>query len=103
MTPAPYAAVTAAGLGSEWVSVSYGIERKLKELLGVPDQLIIHTLIPIGYPATPPGPGVRRDIKEIIHYDKYDQSRVRSAEDVYQYLLSLRQKTQPAYQQANQT
>ena len=95
-------AVTAAGLGSEWVSVSYGIERKLKELLGVPDQLIIHTMIPIGYPATPPGPGVRRDIKEIIHYDKYDQSRARSAEDVYQYLLSLRQKTQPAYQQANQ-
>ena len=93
----------AAGLSSEWVSVSYAIERKLKELLGVPDQLIIHTLVPIGYPAIQPGPGVRRDIKEIIHYEKYDQSRARSAEDVYQYLLNLRQRTQPAYKQADQT
>ncbi len=96
-------AVAAAGLGSEWVSVSYAIERKLKELLGVPDTLIIHTLVPIGYPANPPGPGVRRDINEIIHYEKYDQSRARSGEDVYQYLLSLRQKTQPAYKQPYQT
>jgi len=95
-------AVAAAGLGSQWVSINYGIERKLKEVLGVPDQLIIHTMVPIGHPANPPGPGVRRDIKEIIHYEKYDQSRARSAEDVYQYLLNLRQRTQPAYQQVDQ-
>ncbi|MFC1917593.1 nitroreductase family protein [Chloroflexota bacterium] len=96
-------AVAAAGLGSQWLSINYSIERKLKELLGVPDQLIIHTMVPIGYPATPPGPGVRRDIKEIMHYEKYDQSRARSAEDIYQYILSLRQKTQAAYRPASQT
>ncbi len=90
-------AVAAAGLGSEWVSVSYAIERKLKELLGVPDEMIIHTLIPIGHPANPPTAGVRRDIKDIIHYEKYDQSRARSADDVYNYLLTLRQKSTPAY------
>ncbi len=90
-------AVAAAGLGSEWVSVNYSIERKLKELLGVPDELIIHTLVPIGYPEKAPEAGVRRDIKEIIHYEKYDQSRARTAEDVYNFLLSLRQKTQTAY------
>ncbi len=93
-------AVTSAGLGSQWVSISYGIERQLKELLGVPDQIIIHTIVPIGHPAYQTGPGVRRDLKEIVHYDKYDQSKARSAEDVYQYLLGLRQRTQPAYKLA---
>ncbi len=90
-------AVTAAGLTSQWASVSYGVERKLKEILGVPDQLIIHTLVPIGYPAYQPGPGVRRPLKDIVHYEKYDQSKARSAEDVYQYLLELRKETQSAY------
>jgi len=92
-------AVAAAGLGSQWASVNYGIERQLKELLNIPDQLIIHTMVPIGYPAVELGPGVRRDLKEIIHYEKYDRSRERSAEDIYEYLLNLRKKTQPAYRQ----
>ncbi|MFC1873141.1 nitroreductase family protein [Chloroflexota bacterium] len=95
-------AVAAAGLGSEWVSISYAVERKLKELLGVPDELIIHTMVPIGHPAGPAKPGVRRDINEIIHYEKYDMSKARSAEDIYQYLLALRTRTQPAYKKQGQ-
>ncbi|MFC1873140.1 nitroreductase family protein, partial [Chloroflexota bacterium] len=78
-------AVASAGLDSEWVSINYSIERRLKELLGVPDELIIHTMVPIGHAASPAGPGVRRDINEIIHYEKYDMSKSRTAEDVYQY------------------
>ncbi|MFC2039557.1 nitroreductase family protein [Chloroflexota bacterium] len=95
-------AVAAAGLGSQWASINYSVERQLKELLNIPDQLIIHTLVPIGYPAITPGPGVRRDIKEITHYDKYDQSRARTAEDVYEFILNLRKKTQQAYNPAQQ-
>lgn len=90
-------AASALGLGSQWASVSYEYEARLKALLEIPDHFIVHTILPIGYPAYKPGPGYRRELKEIVHFEKYDKSRSRSAEDIYQFLLMLRRRSQPAY------
>ena len=49
-------AAAALGLGTQWVSVNLGWERKIKEILQIPDDLIVHTLIPVGYPTYTPAP-----------------------------------------------
>ncbi len=90
-------AAAALGLGAQWVSVSYSFEGRLKALLGVPEELTIHTIVPIGYPAHKPAPPYRRKLAEIVHYEKYDQSKHRSGEDIYEFLRELRQRTKPAY------
>ena len=90
-------AAAALGLGTEWVSVTYPIEAPLKTLLGVPNELQIHTMVPVGYPARDPAPPYRRKLEEIVHYEKYDQSKYRSPEDIFEWLQSMRQLTKPAY------
>jgi len=90
-------AAAALGLGSQWVSVNTATQAPLKALLDVPEELEIPTIVPIGYPAYEPPPPYRRDLKEIIHYEKYDQSKYRSGDDIYKFLLTLREETRPAY------
>ena len=90
-------AVATLGLGSQWVSVNTTTEARLKVLLDVPEELTIPTIVPIGYPAYEPPPPYRRDLKEIIHFEKYDRSKYRSGDDIYNFLLTLRQKTRPSY------
>ena len=90
-------AATALGLGSRWVSINVTTEARLKVLLDVPEELTIPTIVPIGYPAYEPPSSYRRDLKEIIHFEKYDQSKYRSGDDIYNFLLTLRQRTKVAY------
>jgi nitroreductase len=91
-------AAAALGLGTQWVSVNLGWERRVKDLLGIPDDLIIHTLIPVGYPTHSPAAPYRRELKEIVHYEKYDQSKYRTDEDVVKFLGILRKNTSAAYE-----
>ncbi len=90
-------AAAAYGLGSQWVSVTAAIEPRLKDLLGVPPELSIHTVVPIGYPDYTPAPSYRRELKEIVHYEKYDSSKYSSDEDIIKFILSLRKRTLPSY------
>ena len=90
-------AAAALGLGSQWVSISRITETGLKALLDVPDELTIPTIVPVGYPSYEAQPTYRRELKEIIHFDKYDRSKFRSGEDIFQFLLELRRRTKPAY------
>lgn len=69
-----------AGLGSCWVGVFD--EKKIKEILGIPEEIRIVSMIPIGYPAE--NQGIRADMSrfvlgskkrkpltEIVHYDSW--------------------------------
>ncbi|MFC1872966.1 nitroreductase family protein [Chloroflexota bacterium] len=87
-------AATALGLGTEWVSICSIIESPLKALLDVPEELSIHTLVAVGYPAYEPQPQYRRELSEILHYEKYDKSKYRSSDDIFQWLFKLRQYAQ---------
>jgi len=90
-------AAAALGLGTEWVSVEDNWEWMAKDLLAIPHDLRLHELVPIGYAAYNPAPPYRRELKEIVHYEEYDQSRYRTDEDVMEFLRLLRTKTRPAY------
>ncbi len=92
-------AAAALGLGSQWISVSYVWGQAIKQILGVPEMLELHTLVAVGYPAYTPGPSYRRPLAEMVHYDRYDMSKYRSGAQVVQYIRSLRQQTEGVYKQ----
>ncbi len=92
-------AAAALGLGAQWCSVNSLWEQSLRVILDVPPLLEVHTVIPIGYPAYKPRPSYRRDLTEIVHFEKYDRSKLRSGEDIIEFLYKLRGKTKPAYDQ----
>lgn len=93
----------ALGIGAQWVSLDDVLESRLKALLGVPEELEIHTIVPIGYPAYEPPPPFRRELKDVVHFEKYDMSKFRSAEKIYDFLLELRERTRSAYKRREQT
>jgi nitroreductase len=88
-------AAASLGLGSQHVTVT--IQERLKRILGIPDLLTLVLIMPIGYPAVPSKPGVRRKLEEIVHYEKFDMSKYMSNEQALRYLYSLREKTVPVY------
>jgi len=59
------------GVGSCWIG-AYN-EGKVKELLDVPRSLRVVSLLTLGYPDERAGPKYRKDLNEIIHYERYGQ------------------------------
>jgi nitroreductase len=90
-------AAAACGLGSQWVTVMCTIEPRLKALLDVPVEFSIPTIVPIGYPSYTPAPSYRREFEEIVHWEKYDRSKYRSGDDIFNFILHLRKRTMPSY------
>ncbi len=83
-------AAAALGLGSQWVSIWRIVERDLKDILGIPEIFRIFQMVPIGFPAYEPEPLWKRELSEITHYERYDQSRYRTDEDIREWVLELR-------------
>jgi nitroreductase len=63
--------LTAYSLGLGTVIVGLLDHNKAKEILGVPDDYEVVTMIPLGYPAKEPEAPKRREISEFTHLDKY--------------------------------
>jgi nitroreductase len=67
-------AAEALGVGMQILSLSAtaSVEKELKQILGVPEQLKIAYIIRLGYPTAPvKGIRVRRDIEDFTHHNKY--------------------------------
>ena len=81
-------AATTLGLGSQWVS-SIGnpfAQSLIKDLLGIPRELVLYDMLAVGYPAAEPTPRFMRDKEEMIHYDYYDKTKFRTDEAVRDFL-----------------
>jgi hypothetical protein len=78
-------------LGSQWLSVTRPWEYALRKILEVPVLLEIHSVVVLGYSAYDPPPPYRRELKEIVHYEKYDKSKFRTGKDVIKWLLTSRE------------
>jgi nitroreductase len=70
-------AATSLGLASAWVSASAsdGPQRKIKEILKIPDALRIYDMMAVGYGSRSPITKVLRNKVDIIHYDDGGQYR----------------------------
>ena len=88
-------AAAALGLGSQHVTIH--IEEPFKRVLGVPDLVMVHHIVPIGYPAIEPRRSVRRSLDDIVHYERYDQAKYMSNAEIIDFLRELRGLTRRGY------
>ncbi|MBW2059290.1 MAG: nitroreductase family protein [Deltaproteobacteria bacterium] len=61
------------GLGSSWIAVlDTDSEQPIKKVLGIPKNVRVLSLMPLGYPDENPT-AKRKPLEEIVHYEKYGQ------------------------------
>ncbi len=58
------------GLGAVWVA-DCGNRERVRDILGIPDSLLVVAAVFIGYPAAVPPAPKRRDMKDIMHADSF--------------------------------
>jgi nitroreductase len=58
------------GLGTCWVA--WFKEEKVKDILGIPEDVRVVALTPLGYPDESPERPSRKNLEELIAYDKYE-------------------------------
>jgi len=85
-------AATTLGLGAQWVSgvSAPPMQAAVKEMLGIPKDLMIYDMMAVGYPDAVPPPRVVRDKKELVHVDGYDQSKYATDKQVRDFIAKLR-------------
>jgi nitroreductase len=59
------------GIGSCWIG-AYD-EKTVKELLGIPENLRVISLLTLGYPNEKPKAKNRKILIDILHYERYGQ------------------------------
>jgi 5,6-dimethylbenzimidazole synthase len=76
------------GLGCQYISdvASPYFSLMLKHQLDIPPELRVYHLIPFGYVSVAAGPNSRRPIEAMVHYDRYDRSKQRTAEDILRFM-----------------
>lgn len=83
-------AAAALGLGSQWMSITRPWEHYLRSILDVPIMIEIHSMVVVGYPDIDPPPGFRRELKDIVHYEKFDMSKYRKGQEVIDRITNAR-------------
>jgi nitroreductase len=62
----------------------------LKSLLNIPDPLQVCQLVPIGFgKRSPTIHHPRRELKEIVHYEKYDRSKFRNEAQLQTFMEEM--------------
>jgi nitroreductase len=62
----------------------------IKDLLGIPDGYYIYDMLGLGHPAIEAKPRLVRDSEAMTHYERYDQAKYRTDEQIREWLISLR-------------
>jgi nitroreductase len=63
-------AAASSGLGTCWIGAFK--EEKVKEILGIPPDVKVVALTPLGYPDEVPSKKSRKDLAELVCYDKFE-------------------------------
>lgn len=58
----------------------------LKHLLGIPQELRVYHIIPVGYSSVAATPKARRPLDSMVHHERYDASKLRSAEYLQRFM-----------------
>ncbi len=66
-------ACRAVGLGASLTTIHHMFEQELAEQLGVPDEVSLVALLPIGFPQGLFGPVTRKPAEELTHFDRWGQ------------------------------
>ncbi|MFH1490392.1 MAG: nitroreductase family protein, partial [Pseudomonadota bacterium] len=84
-------AATAMGLGSQWVTSSAQdlMQGRLKELLDIPYELEVYDLMVIGFSIAESKPRNLRAKEEMVHYEVFDRSRMRTEQQARDFIDRL--------------
>jgi 5,6-dimethylbenzimidazole synthase len=93
--------VASLGLGSARADVS--VQEPYRTILGYPEPLKLDQLVPIGYRAYEPGPPLRFDFKDMVHYEKYDMNKYMTNKGLLKYQENQRLLSIPGYRHAIKT
>ncbi len=63
-------AAHALGLGTVWIQSLRNVE-EIQEILKLPEKLIPVAILAVGWPDESPNPKKRKELKEIVHLDRY--------------------------------
>ena len=68
------------GLATQYVSdaASPYFSLMLKHLLGIPQELRVYHIIPVGYTEVAATPKTRRPLESMVHFERYDPAKLRS-------------------------
>jgi hypothetical protein len=84
-------AIRTLGLGSQWVTATTAprIQSEIKQLLKMPEHLVIYDTVALGYPDARPGPRTPRTLDEITHNNQYNLSKAKTDNE----LIDLSRRT----------
>ncbi len=68
-------ACRALGIGATLTTIHSFFEEELKAKLGVPEEMEIAAMIPMGYPRGKFGPVSRHPVEEVIHWEHWGQQQ----------------------------
>lgn len=70
------------GLSTQYVSDSASpyFSLMLKHMLGIPPELRVYHIVPVGYTEVIATPKSRRALADMVHYERYDPAKLRSQE-----------------------
>ena len=78
------------GLGTQYISdvSSPYFSLMIKHLLDIPRELKVYHLVPVGHISAraQPRPRSRRPLETMVHYDRYDRSKERTADDIERFV-----------------
>jgi nitroreductase len=80
------------GLGCQWVScLTHPYPQCLiRDLLNVPNELEMYDMLALGFPDMKPKPRVVRLKEEMVHYNSLNREKMRSDQQVKDYIANLR-------------
>jgi len=81
-------AATSLGLGSQWLSAAIGnqkAEKQLRELLGIPEEMVFFHMFIVGFPDEEPRDKKMRPLEEMLHFDDCGIEDFRTREQVKAY------------------
>ena len=59
-----------------------------KHVLGIPRLYKVYDCMPVGFPTYYPKPRFVKPLEEVVHYDKYDQKKLKTEEDICTYIAN---------------
>ncbi len=68
-------ACRALGIGTTLTTLHCFFEEDLKQKLGIPENMEVSALLPLGYPQGKFGPTSRRPVEEVIHWDRWGNQK----------------------------
>jgi len=93
-------AACSLGLASQWQSLERPLQLKYSRLLGIPDDLELQSFVCVGYPAFDPGPGYRRELSEVVHYENYNMDLYKTTKDLREQIIASRAAVRAAESKA---